>query len=244
MYRIRITLPKGKMVTYRNLDLLHDALIHAWIKAGASSDAIWGSNAAIWHFGVLGWHYKGENRAHSLVVGTPDDCLSECLSNMDTKAIQYTRALTGEHVDFSEADIIEDLDPVGPNQNSLGLVLLSPLAISRTKKEKKGPRWHTSLKEIDLSQAVNHRLSRLTGQKVSLTVSPDNLYLRSHSKHHTLVQIKKLKNGHKVFVIGMRAPLVMTGNEKDLRLAWYSGIGEKNRMGFGCVGLAERGIGR
>jgi CRISPR/Cas system endoribonuclease Cas6 (RAMP superfamily) len=42
----------------------------------------------------------------------------------------------------------------------------------------------------------------------------------------------------------MSALLVLAGSEEDLRLAWYAGIGEKTRLGFGCMGLAERGIGR
>lgn len=244
MYRIRIVLPKRKVVAYRNLDIFHDALIHAWIEAGTSSDAVLGPGAGIWHFGTLGWRHHQESRVHTLVVGTPDGSLAACLKKMDPAAIQYSRALTGEHVDFSEADIIEDLDPVGPGQATLGLVMLSPVAISRPNRKPGDPRWHTSMKEVDLSRAVNHRLSRLTGRSVNLTLSPDHLYLRAHGSHDTLVQTKEMKNGHRAFVIGMRAPLVMGGSESDLRLAWYAGIGEKNRMGFGCIGLAERGIGR
>jgi CRISPR/Cas system endoribonuclease Cas6 (RAMP superfamily) len=39
-------------------------------------------------------------------------------------------------------------------------------------------------------------------------------------------------------------PLVIEGNEADLRFAWYAGIGEKTRAGFGCIGLAQQGIKR
>jgi CRISPR/Cas system endoribonuclease Cas6 (RAMP superfamily) len=38
--------------------------------------------------------------------------------------------------------------------------------------------------------------------------------------------------------------LVLTGSDDDLRFAWYAGIGEKTRNGFGCMGLAEQGLGR
>ncbi len=52
------------------------------------------------------------------------------------------------------------------------------------------------------------------------------------------------RSGKTVFVIGMNAPLVLSGSEEDLRFAWYTGIGEKTRNGFGCIGLAEQGVGR
>jgi len=244
MYRIRIVLPKKKVVAYHNLDIIHDALIHAWVKAGASSEALLGSSAGNWHFGPLGWRNKVESRVHTLVVGTPDKSLSVFLKKMDPASIQYSRTLTGERVEFSGAEVIEDLDPVGQGQSTLGLVMLSPMVVSRLNRETGTSRWHTSMQKVDLSRAVNHRLSRLAGRPVTLTISPDSLYLRTHAKHDTLVQMKEMKNGHKAFVIGMRSPIVMEGSENDLRLAWYMGIGEKNRMGFGCIGLAERGIGR
>ncbi|WP_035238587.1 CRISPR-associated endoribonuclease Cas6 [Desulfobacter vibrioformis] len=244
MYRIRLTLPKRVSATYRNLDIIHDSLVHAWIDAGALPESVVGQQAGIWHFGVLGWNSKRENHVHTLVVGSPDDDLSGVLKKFDPSAVCYSRALTAEQIDFSQGQILEDSDPVGPGQSALGLVLLSPLAISRQARGKNTPRWHTQLLEADLSRAVSHRLSRLTGRDVDLKISPDHLYLRAHPKHDTLIQTKEMKNGRRAFVIGMRAPLVIQGSEEDLRLAWYAGIGEKNRSGFGCIGLAERGIGR
>ena len=42
----------------------------------------------------------------------------------------------------------------------------------------------------------------------------------------------------------MQAPLLLEGSEEDLRFAWYAGLGEKTRNGFGCLGLIEQGVGR
>ena len=245
MYRIRMILPKRQSAAYRNLDLLHDALVNGLIAAGAAPEQVIGAGAGIWHFAALGWRNGNKNRVHTLVVGTADAVLAGHLQQLDPADIQKNREnLTGEKVDFSTAEIVEDLDPVGPGQNALGIVMLSPLAISRQKKNGKGPKWHSDLNTASLAEAVNYRLSRLADRNVDLMISPDRLYLRAHPKHDTLVQTKEMKNGRRAFVIGMRAPLVMQGSEEDLRLAWYAGIGEKNRNGFGCIGLAERGIGR
>jgi len=244
MLRIRISLPGRASVAYRNLDMLHDALVNAWIESGATPSQVLGPNADIWHFGVLGWHRAAENRVHTLVVGTPTTTLADCLKKMDPASVKHARASTGEVVDFTGAKFIDDPDPIAPGQNVIGSVMLSPLAISRRSETANRRRWHTDMNTTNLSAAVSSRLSRLTGRTVALQITPDHLYLRANPKHDTLVQMKEMNKHRRSFVIGMRAPLVIQGSEEDLRLVWYAGIGEKNRNGFGCIGLAERGIRR
>jgi CRISPR-associated endoribonuclease Cas6 len=158
--------------------------------------------------------------------------------------VACARASTAEVVEFSRAKMITEADPIVPGQSAIGLVMLSPLVISHQNRTKSDPRWHNDLTQVDLSAAINARLSRLAGREVRLVAQADRLYLRSHPRHDVLVQTKQMSNGNRAFVIGMRAPLVLQGSEEDLLLAWYAGIGEKTRNGFGCVGLAERGIGR
>ncbi len=242
MHRVRITLPKRRSVDYRNLDILHDALINAWTAGGAAAGDVIGPNARIWHFAALGWRQNGGNRVHTLVIGTPDPALGKWLSAMNPADIRHARAATGEAVDFSAADVEIDPDPVAPGLISLGVVMLSPLVVSRKDNGKR--RWVGRIDEVDLTAAVNARLSRLAERPVRLKVEPDRLYVRCNPKHDTLVPLKAFPDGRKSFVIGMRVPLVLQGNEEDLRLAWYAGIGEKNRNGFGCVGVAEKGVGR
>jgi len=242
MHRVRITLPKRRSVDYRNLDILHDALVNAWTAGGAAAEEVIGPNARIWHFAALGWRRNGGNGAHTLVVGTPDPDLGKRLAEMDPAEIRHARAATGEAVDFSAADVAIDPDPVAPGMASMGVVMLSPLALSRKENGKR--RWITHINDADLTAAVNVRLSRLAGRPVHLTVEPDRLYVRCNPKHDALVPLKAFPDGRKSFVIGMRVPLVLQGDEADLRLAWYGGIGEKNRSGFGCIGMAEKGVGR
>lgn len=235
---------------YVNQDILHDALVNAWTAAGAESEQVIGASALPWNFAVLGWHRQGGNQAHSLVVSTPDPNLARILARLDPAHIRYARALTAESVDFSAADIRIEPDPIAPGQTLLGVVMLSPLAIrdyvpsTPSTSSGTGKRWHTDLSQVDISAAVNARLSKISRREVKLNIQPDSLYLRCNPKHSTLVPLKRLANGKTAFVIGMNAPLVLQGPEEDLRLAWYAGIGEKTRNGFGCIGLAERGIGR
>ncbi len=242
MFRIRMALPKGNSLAYRYTDILHDALVNAWTCAGAASEDVTGYQAKPWNFAALGWRRDQENRVHTLIVSTPDHELSEYMKTLKSSDVAYARTATGESVNFSDAEIVADPYPIGPGQNAIGVLMLSPLAISR--KDKKSPRWHVNLKEADLSAAVNSRLSKIAGRAVKLEVHPDALYLRANPRHDVLIQVKESRNGSRAFVIGMKAPLVLQGNENDLRLAWYAGIGEKTRNGFGCIGLAEKGVGR
>lgn len=242
MHRIRISLPKRQYARYRHLDLLHDALINAWTAAGADAAQVLGMNAAPWTFATLGGHRGNEGWVHSLVVSTADPALAGILARFDPADIRQTRAVTAETVDFSAAEITPEPNPVPPVEGILGVLCLSPLVIS---KRHNGQRvWHRQLGAVDLSTAVNTRLSRLAGRPVQLHVEPDLLYLRANPKHSVLVSLKRMRDGRHAFVIGMSAPLVLAGTEQDLQLAWYAGIGEKTRNGFGCLGLLERGVGR
>ena len=243
MLRIRIILPKQESVEYKFLDILHDAIVNAWIAAGAKREQILYMNALPWNFAALGGHQKqgNQNRVHSLVVSTADADLAKVLRNLNPDEITYARASTLERVSFAGANVVVEDDPFFPQQNVLGVLMLSPLAISERKS--KGKRWHKYLDKVDLSSAINFRLSRLAGREIKLEIQPDSLYLRCNPEHSVLVPTKQIK-GKTVFVIGMNAPLVLAGSEADLRFAWYAGIGEKTMNGFGCIGLAEQGVGR
>lgn len=244
MHRVRISLPKNQAVSYSYLDILHDSLVNAWVAAGVSPKEVIGAAARSWHFGVLGWRGKDRNFAHTLVVGTPDEKLSKVLSDIRPEEIRHARALTEEAVDFSAANIENDPAPVAPGQKHLGVLMLSPLAVSIPKTSRNGRKWHQSFMDFDASEAISTRLSRLARRKVEIRVWPDTLYLRTHPRHDVLVRMKRLANGKEAFVIGMRSPLVLEANEEDLTLAWHTGIGEKNRNGFGCIGAVEKGVGR
>jgi CRISPR-associated endoribonuclease Cas6 len=239
MRRYRFSLPSGHSVEYRHLDLLHDALVAAWTVQGVPSERICGPAALPWNFAPLGFHRGKTGRVHTLVVSTPSPELADALDRLRPEDIRYARVATDEAVDFGLAAKQPDSDPIAPQQGHLSVFLLSPLAIRRPDR-----RWHANLAEVDLNGAVNTRLARLAGRPVALSIQPDSLYLRANPRHSVLVSLKGGSGGYQSFVIGMQAPLVLAGSDQDLRLAWYAGIGEKTRTGFGCIGLFERGLGR
>jgi len=242
MRRLRLQLPIRQSQRYSHYDLLHDAIINGLAAAGASTDMLIGMNARPWTFAALGTHRDKVGYAHSLIISTPDAELATLLDQVQAKDIQKTRGYSQEHVDFSAASIALEADPIPPVQGIMNVLLLSPLLIQDRSKTKK--HWHTDFNQFVLADAVNHRLSRLAQREIKLMVQADSLYLRANPNHASHITVKKFANGQRSFVIGMQAPLVLAGSEDDLRFAWYAGIGEKNRNGFGCLGLLEHGVGR
>jgi len=129
MLRIRVTLPKQNLGHYQYLDILHDALINAWTAAGATIEQVHGEGALPWNFAALGKTGHLDKIVHTLIVSTPAPTLTKYLRDFKPQDIHYARASTIEAVDFAEAHITLEDDPIGPQQNALGVLLLSPLAI-------------------------------------------------------------------------------------------------------------------
>ena len=163
MLRIRLQLPRHQTQNYRYYDILHDALINAWIAAGADPKDVLGSSALLWNFAALGKHEGKQGYVHTLVVSTPDARLSSYLAKFTPSSVRYIRASTEEFIDFSAAKIAQEDDPIIRGHKNLGVCLLSPLAIQ--KRENKHKQWHQKLGDVDLSAAINHRLSRLRNFK-------------------------------------------------------------------------------
>lgn len=246
MLRIRLQLLKEEpLQQYDHQDLLHDAIVNALIAAGADSADIIGHQAKPWTFAPLGWHRGHTGVTHGLVIATADHGLARVLSRLDPAQVSKRRWDAGS-VNFSGATLHLEPDPVLPGQTRLGCLLLSPLVLKDHNHTGKGKRWHSDLNGLSatLSEVLNRKLSFIAGREVALQFYPDSLYLRANPKHSVLVNLKVFKDGRKSFVIGMQAPLLLEGSEADLRLAWYAGIGEKTRSGFGCLGLIEQGVGR
>ena len=242
MHRIRLRLPKGRWATYNHLDLVHDSIVNALIAAGAEPEQVIGTQAQSWTFAALGYHRGHQGQVHGLVISTPSPLLASTLATLDPDALRYARASTGELFDFTGAAVEPEPPPLVADQAVIGVLTLSPIAISDRSAPSK--RWYSHLGDVDLSTAINARLSRIAERPVSLNIQPDSLYLRANPRHSVLVSTKRMKNGRSAFVIAMQAPLVLAGRREDVLLAWYAGLGEKTRNGFGCIGLADEGVGR
>ena len=240
MLRIRLTLPRRITAqTYTHQDLIHDAIINGLEAAGCNASDLIGLNARLWTFAPIGWHNGHQGWVHSLIISTSDLDITRALTRLKPETINQRR-WNGETLSFAGAQLNIEPDPMFPQQTQLACLLLSPLVLQA--KQGTSKQWCKNLGDLDLSEIISRKLSAKAGRPIQLTIQPDALYLRANSKHSVLVNLKQLPNGQKSFVIGMQAPLLIQGSEDDLRFAWYTGIGEKTRNGFGCLGLLEAGV--
>ena len=239
--RIRLTAPRGEVARFSYLDTLHAALINAWTTCGAPARDVVGREAGNWSFGAVGNATAKGFTLKSVVVGVEDERLNAALMRLSPETVRKSSS-NGDEIDLCTWDIAaEDLPIAGePEERTvLPAIMLSPLVLSV--RGAKG-RWHDDLAKAGehLQAAVNFRRSRLTGRTVALAVEPDRLYLRANPKHSTRVRTRAVRNHAPAFTIGMMCPLFIAGSYEDLQSAWNLGIGEKNRYGFGCIGLAGK----
>ena len=237
--RIRFMAPRGSAARVRFLDSLHGALVNAWAARGAAGPVVVGREASNWSFGAVGTATPNGLIVKSVVVGAEGHPLEPIVGRLDPSTIRKA-SVNGDVVDLAGWTVAgEQLPVIGEPTDTATLpaIMLSPLAVSV--RGQKG-RWHDDLAKAgsDLESAVNARLSRLTGRRVSLQIEPDRLYLRANPKHSTLVRTRAVRGGKPAFVVGTMCPLSISGRIQDLRSAWVLGIGEKNRYGFGCIGYA------
>lgn len=240
MLRIKLFLPHPTPAqTYSHQDLLHDALINGLEASGCDPTHLMGMNAKLWTFAPLGWHRGHTGYVHTLIVSTTEPVIARALTRLKPETITQRR-WNGEFINFAGAHLSIEPDPLLPQQTQLACLLLSPLVLQESKQNNK--RWCKDLSILNLSEIISRKLSAKAKRDIQLKVLPDSLYLKAYPEHSVLVQLKKFKNNNQSFVIGMQAPLLLEGSEEDLRFAWYAGIGEKTRNGFGCLGLVEQGL--
>ena len=236
--RVRLRAPRGAAARVRFLDSVHGALVNAWTACGAQGSDVVGPGAGNWSFGAVGRATSGGVLLKAVVVGAAGE-LEGVLRRLTPETVRKT-SMNGDIVDLAGWDMAADDLPVvgGPSETAvLPAIMLSPLVLSV--RGQKG-RWHDDLAKAgsNLDEAVNHRLSRLTGRDVHLRIEPDRLYLRANRLHSTRVRMRAVRGDQPAFVVGMMCPLTISGLVEDLCSAWTLGIGEKNRYGFGCIGFA------
>jgi len=236
MRRLRLSAPRGKSIRYRSVDTIHDAAICMLTAAGASAETLIGEKAKVWGAGTVfprkGNPQTGELSARAVVISTIDPELSEIFSRIDTSQMRSVRNRTGERVDLTGWTIEEDPAPVVDGMSFLPAMCGSPIAISHRVPTQFG-KWFRDFRDGDVQGRVNERLSRMTGREVRLRLSPDQGYIDSKRSHAVHCRIKADQPAG--VVVAMSLPLLIEGSPDDLETAWYAGIGEKTRMGFGIL---------
>jgi CRISPR-associated endoribonuclease Cas6 len=245
MHRVRFRLPKGRQISFTNFDIIKDSAINMLVAAGANPATLIGPGGCHWGAAPVCRSYTAPagvrgmaiRTASEIVVSTTDPELSSLLAKADPDRMTKSQSATGESVSMAGSAVIPDEDPVvDPGTEFIEAFALTPILLSRAEDRTLG-RWHSDVRDVDISTAVSRRLSKISGRSVKVAVEPDTLYLSGRSSQACRVDIKS--NGTKqAVVVGMVFPFTLFGLPEDLRLAWYAGLGERNRLGFGFFGKA------
>lgn len=239
MIRVRLTLPPAERQDYRYYSVIHDCIVQAFLGLGLEKSLFYGPSSGAWTFAALRKRKGARSILHGIVISSWCPKISRVIEQLRPVDLVFSRSDIGESIDLSSATIRIEQPPIAHGSTSLGAIMLSPLVVRRLGSPHK--KWHRSLMEFDITQAVNNGLSKRIGRQVALQVYPDSLYLRGRPDHAALVPMKPDKSGSTRYTIGMVAPMVLRGSTEDLAAAWFAGIGEKTRTGFGCLGAAEWG---
>lgn len=245
MFRIKIQIPQQeKGVVFKNNDLIKDAVTNALMKAGISYVDLYGSESPEWSAGaVTSGFYRHEKElfrnSHEIIVSTTNDRISDALMRVKPSWFTKTQNSTSESIDMSGAIIGEDLDPVmTPDMTEIPCRFLTPLVVAHTLERKTTEkRYVRDIRSINASENLSKRLSKISGRDINISIEPDSDYLAMTPNHSLRIDIKSGK--HPVYAFGMMFPFMLKGKAEDLKFAWYAGLGIRNRMGMGIIGLAN-----
>jgi hypothetical protein len=238
MHRVHLDLRPCVGLVFRSNDLIHDALIAGFAASGMPADRLVGAAAEPFCFATHAVPRKGHLHLRGLTISTSSSELGTTLRRLDPCSCTKSRAATGEAISLAGARVLPISSPVIPGVTEIGVVTLSPIVIS----QRGTRRWLDCFDRKTVQSAVNTRLSRLAGRSVCLEIEADPLYLRRTARPLRRVVVKLLPNGREAYVFGLVLPLRLSGSSDDLDFAWYAGLGEKTRMGFGVIESAERGL--
>ncbi len=215
----------------RFTDPVHAAIVTGFRSAGAPEELVLGSAAAAWTFATSGWSRPGGSSfIRSITISTADPRLAISLAKVDPSAMRHS-SVNGDVVDLSGATSEVLPDVFAPGQDEIGVAFASPFLISQRGVAKKS--YVRSLDGIDLSAAFSAGLSRRLGRPVRIEAIPDRLSVRTDGARPRLVRVRRA--GTREIILPAHSVLMsLRGPTHDLHAAYYAGLGEKTRYGFGC----------
>lgn len=232
MLRISIKVPLNQCrLNYRQS--MHSAILNAWIKAGADRDSVYGESAKPWTFAILGPMRGQTQNAEEVVISTANENLSKILQKFDPADVT-TFSSESESISLAGGKIFAQNDPFLPGQKSFYADFASPFVVSERALKGEKKRMINDFAKLDLSSAFSRNLSRRQDQPVEITVLADRLAIASSKTSIRVVPIRRAA-GRTIYFSAWSFPVEIRGETEALRSAWYGGVGEKTKYGFGCM---------
>lgn len=229
---IRTVLMLQKAQPYKFVDAVHAAIIQGLTRAGVRSDRLIGVAAAPWTFGIGGFRMKGGlSSIKTLTISTTDAEVGDALRRLDPQAMNKPDAQPA--LDFSTARKLLPSKPAfGPEAL---FYFASPFVVSTGPKTERTKTKHaTALAGIDLSAAFSRGLSRRLGRDAKLEVAVDPLTLWTDGSAPRVVPVRRTHGRKDIYFPAFALPITVRGRPEDIEAAYFAGLGEKTRYGFGC----------
>lgn len=239
MIRIKLTSLNKEQIVFASRDLIHDAAINMLIKAGAKKDSLIGRTAAVWSASAMfvkKSEVRGFYQTNEVVISTTDPEITKILLSSKLSNFKASKSNPDEAINLSDWVAEVEECPVINDADTLNVVCASPVVISKRNSDRK--RWVLSPDDTNITDAVNARLSKLSGRNVDISIKPDTSYLSRRANPSVKTVFKA---GERPSIVhGMMFPMTLNGSAEDLELAWYCGLGEKTRLGYGTICSARR----
>lgn len=238
MIRVRISLRKG-YAKVRSMDLVHDMLVAQMIAGGASPSDVIGEKSEPWTFAFLGHPFESRGQGgvawsgREILFSTPSQKLAEIWRKGDASALSAAKAHSGEMIDFRESELREMICPIGDGDSTIGVVMLSPIALRA--KSGSAKRWIDDPAEFERELSASEKLSKIAGREARVKIQLDSFATMRGARDGSMFAKRtvKIQNGRPSWALGFLCPAVLSGKPEDLRLAWHAGLGSMTRMGFG-----------
>lgn len=229
MIRAVFTLQRAQ--PYRFVDAVHAAIIQGLTGCGVPPARLIGASAAPWTFGVGGFRLRGLSTIKTLTISTTEAEVGAALRTMEPSAMN--RSAFEPPLHFSSARKTLPSKPTfGPEAL---FYFASPFVVSTgPKTERTKTRHATALAGIDLSAAFSRGLSRRLGREAKLEVAVDPLTLWTNGAQPRIVPVRRTPGRKDIYFPAFALPLTVRGNPEDIEAAYFAGLGEKTRYGFGC----------
>lgn len=227
----RVTIELSRPIKLRYRDSVHAALVIGLRAAGAPEKLLIGVDAAPWTFATNGMSYPGGTTVIRLIIlSTSSPELGAYFLKLDPACVRHESS-NGDKPDCTGGTLHVEQLPFHPEQDSLTIGFASPFLISDREASTKS--YARAVLGLDLSAAFSAGLSRRLGRDVRLQVTPDRLSAATDGAQPILVRVRKSR-GRDLILPALSTVLTLQGQSSDLQDAYFGGLGEKTRYGFGC----------
>ncbi len=233
MFRIFLALD-GPALQYNYLDSIHASIVAGLTATGLPAEQLLGPNALPWTFAAKGFARSGGSLfLKGLTISTCATSLGEALARLDPREVKH-RASNGDQINLAKARKTTIIDPLIHRQEELAICFASPFVLSQPRAD--GASVKAYVERLDgqnQSQSFSNGLTRRRGRPVEIDVRADPLSLITDGARPRIVSLRRAPN-RRVTVPAFSVHLTLRGATDDLRAAYYAGLGEKTRYGFGC----------